>query len=332
MQPVDVTSGLERSFRTVTPPLACIYAWGPKSGDWDQLGRWQVRWLWPWGALPDGRSSSATSAPWPSLEAARRALGQGGTLALASGDDPDHALLVTRRAAGGSSAEVVVLESDRAPVEVRRPGGDPFGDVESATRSGGRWYLSTAQVPGELPATVVWLVDGAAAREIARVPRVGTENRQVARLAHRTDGRAVGLVVDGQPDTERGTTMRWVVGIDLESGVVGDPEPLAPVDFSDRDVSFCTGDDGGWVLDVPYPGAVHVHSASGTEAALQSVLARMRLTRDHACLERALGSTEAPPEAFTAPAGSPRPRPETRTIDVGVLSGRIRTSVRCSRR
>jgi hypothetical protein len=239
---------------------------------------------------------------------------------------------VTRRAAGGTSADVVVLESDRAPVEVRRPGGDPFADVESSTRTGGRWYLSTAQAPGELAATVVWLVDGSAAREIARVVRTGTDNRQIARLAHRADGRAVGLVVDGQPDAQRGTTLRWVVGIDLESGAVGDPEALAPTDFSDRDVTFCTGDDGGWVLEVPYPGAVRVHSASGAEAALQSVLARVRLTRDHACLERATGSVEAPPEAFTPPAGAPRPRAETRTIDIGVLSGRTRYALRCSRR
>jgi hypothetical protein len=332
LQTVDVTGGLERALRGVSPPLACIHTWGPKSGDWDQLGRWQVRWLWPWGAAVDARSSTIGQAPWPSLDGARRSLGQGGSLVFGAGDDPDHALLVARHTAGGAGGEVFVLESDRAPAEVRRPGGDPLADVESATRAGGRWYVSTAQSPGELTATVVWLVDGANAREIARVPRAGTESRPIARLVHRTDGRAVGLVVDGQPDADRGTTMRWVVSVDLESGTVGDPEALAPTDFSDREVSFCTGDDGGWVLDAPYPGAIRVHAASGTEAGLQSVLARMRVTRDHACLERAVGVVEAPPEAFTAPAGAQHPRAEARTIDIGVLSGRIRYALRCSRR
>jgi hypothetical protein len=331
--PAEATASLERSQRS-TAPLACLYAWGPKSGDWDQLGRWEARWAWPWGGSNDTRSSAMTQAPWTSQEAARHALGQGGgqpTLwALAPGDDADHALLVARHTAGTPSADIVVLESDRAPLEARRPGGDPFPDLEGATRVSGRWYVSTSQPTGDLAATVVWALDGASVREVARLPRPGSEKRAATRLARRADGRAVGLVVEGQPDSLGGATMRWVVGIDLESGAVSDPEPLAPVDFSDREVSLCTGDDGGWTLDVPYPGAVHLHGGAGGEVSLESVLARVRLTRDRACFERLLGSSGGPPDALTA--RSADTRPYQRTIDVSVLSGRSRVPLRCAKR
>jgi hypothetical protein len=335
LAPVEANASLERAMRG-SVAQACLYAWGPKSGDWDQLGRWEVRWLWPFGGFGDIRSSGSVQAPWPSQEAARRAIGQGGgvpsTWLLGAGDDADHALLVTRHAVGPLSADAMVLESDRAPVEVHAPGGEPFADVEGATRVNGRWYLLSSQSPGELAATVVWSIDGSTARELVRLPRTGVETRPTTRLARRIDGRALGLVVDGQPDALRGTTMRWVASIDLESGAVGDPEPLAPTDFSDRDVSFCTGDDGGWVIDVPYPGAARIHGPSGAEASLQSVLARVRLTRDRACVEHLLGASDAPPDTG-APAGwVPRARLDTRTVDVTVLAGRARYALRCAKR
>jgi hypothetical protein len=334
LPPAEAAGNLERSLRS-TAPLACVYTWGPKSGDWDQLGRWEARWAWPWGGSTDARSSAATQAPWTSLEAARHALGQGGgqpTLwALASGEDADHALLVARHTAGTPSADIVVLESERAPVEVHRPGGDPFPDVEGATRVSGRWYVSTGQPPGDLAATVVWALDGTSVREVARLPRSGNEKRPPTRLARRTDGRAVGLVVEAQPDAVTGSTMRWVVGIDLESGAVSDPEPLAPVDLSDRDVSLCTGDDGGWTLDAPYPGAIRLHGGTGGEVSLESVLARFRLTRDRACFERLLGSSGSPPEALQAPSEA-HARADLRTIDVNVLAGRSRYPMRCYKR
>ncbi len=333
--PAEASGAIERSLR-VPSPLACLYAWGPKSGDWDQLGRWEVRWLWPWGGGADVRTSAAVAAPWPSQETARRALGQGGgpptVWVLAPGDDADHALLVARHTLGTPTADLVVLESEKAPVEVRRPGGDPFPDVEGATRAGGRWYFATSQSPGELAATVVWLVDGSAACEIARLPRVALETRATARLARRTDGRAVGVLVDGQPDALRGTTTRWVAGIDLESGGISDPEPLAPTDLSDREVSFCTGDDTGWSVDVPYATGVRVHgAAAGVGVSLQSTFARLRLTRDHACIERVLGSTDASAEGLAAVAAAAL-RPDARTVDATVIAGHTRYSLRCSKR
>jgi hypothetical protein len=344
----DVPAGTSRQ----SGSLGHVRAWGPRGGDWDQLGRWEVSWLWPWGGWPDVRSSPTLLAPWPSAELARRALAPPVAWTLASGDDPDHALLVARRP---GTAEVFLLESGRAPVGARRPGGEPFADLEDAIRVGDRWYMVTAQLPGELPASVLWLLDGPVAREVARVPRSQLEAHRATRLARRADGRAVGLVVDGHADADRATTTRWVLAIDLESGAISEPEPLAPTDLSDRAVSLCTGEDAGWVLTAPFAGAVRVHLARW-EGPLAGAVARLRLTRERACVERAFGSVDAgagtpvrggtgagaSASAGTGEAGladalarsptSPPLRTDARTIDIGVSREEARYALRCSLR
>ena len=335
---VEASGGLERALHAV--PLARVYAWGPKTGEWDPLGRWQVRWQWPWGGRLDVRSSTTVPSPWSSLDAAGRALGAGpGTptvWVVAEGDDPDHALLLAHHAMTPASAELFVLESGRPPAEARQSSGDPIPDVESATRVGGRWYVATAQSPGELAATVIWSLDGAIARELVRVPRGGFETRPALRLAQHTDGRAIGLLVDGQTDELRGTTPRWIASVDVESSSVSTPEPLAPSDLSDRTVSICTGDDTGWEVDLPYPGAVRLRIGTRWESTLQAPVARMRLSREGACVDRVLGSLsfgESTSEARTGwPTSAPRPHGPVRTVDVGVLATHVRYALRCAAR
>jgi hypothetical protein len=333
---LELTSTVERTIHTA--PVGRIYAWGPKSGDWDPLGRWSVAWLWPYGGWPEVRASATAAGPWTSIESARRALqlnaGPANGWMLAAGDDADHALLVGRRLTSVATADVVVLETDRAPFPARRSGGEPFPDVEAAERTGGTWYVATAESPGELAATVLWRIDGDLAREVTRVPRAASESHPGLRLARRSDGRAVGLLVDGRPDVERGTPMRWVVPIDLDSAGVGEPEALTPMDLSDRRLGVCTSDDPGWLVDLPYPGTVMLNATPAWHIALPSPLARMRLTRDRACFERMGGMVEG--YGVAAPA-SPPPRMggdlaaphDSRAIDVAVFAGRTRFSLRC---
>jgi hypothetical protein len=340
---IEVSNGAEHALRAA--PLAHVYAWGPRNGEWDQLGRWQVLWQWPWGGWPDLRSSTAFAAPWTSLDAARRAMGKGQGVptawAIAEGDDPDHALLLARHALSSAAVDVLLLETDRPPIEVHRANGAPFPDVEGAVRMGGHWFVATTQSPAELLATVVWSLEGATAREIARVPRAGFEARRPLRLARRTDGRGLGLVVDGQFDAVRGTTMRWVASVDLDSSSLATPEPLAPIDLSDRNVTLCTGDDAGWELDLPYPGTVRLHTGTRWESALQAPVVRMHLSHERACVDRVLGSVDA--YGSTAPeelarrmrpfgAGVPIDKPgaaAVRTIEVNVFSARKRHGLRC---
>ena len=332
---VEGSMTVDRSQRTM--PLVRLYAWGPKSGDWDQAGRWEIRWQWPFGGWPEIRSTSSASAPWTGLDAARRWMGIGAvptTWALAGTDDADHALLVGRRSTGPATADLLVLESERAPVEVHRPGGDSFPDIEGATRVAGRWYVATLQGQGELSATVVWSIEGTTAREVARVPRPAGDARPQLHLARRSDGRAIGLVVDGSSDGTGAPVMRWVLSVDLESGAVGEPEPLAPADLSDRTVTVCAPEEPGWDVELPFAGTVLLQIPPRWASALQTPVARFRLTREKACALRVQGSVDAfaatVPDALihAAPTSAAR-RADPRSVEVSVLSARTRYALRC---
>ena len=237
----DTFDTLDRGARTGT--VARIYAWGPKSSDWEHGTKWIVRWDWPYGGASDLRASSPVPAPPPMLDAARALSGGIFSWSIALGDDPSHALLVTRRSPRGEGA-VFELEADRAPVEIRRANGEPLGELDAAVHAAGRWYVATpppaqAAAQGGRLEAIVWQIDGPVARELARIPRIpGPEGRALspARLALRTDGRALGYVVDGQPLSERAEATRWVAAIDLDTGAVGDIELLGSIDFADRTV------------------------------------------------------------------------------------------------
>ncbi len=366
---IDASHPLERGLRP--RPLARAYAWGPMAGDWhmsgDQSGdwrtgggRWQVRWLWPWqggsGTAPEERSSAIGAAPWSSLELAARAFGGPvGTLpewTLVPGDDADHALLIERRAgfATGVSTNpgavaVDTLETDRPPVEVRRADGEALPDLQGAVRSDGRWYVATGQGLGEPSATVVWVIDGASARELGRLPRVAPETVAPGRLVRWVGaGSGTGapsplaVVVPGS-DADRGSLL-WVTSIDAETRSFGDPEPLAPADLSDRTVAPCTGDDAGWELEASYPGAVDVRVGHAWASRLQGAFARLRLSRGAACIDGlfatadsqaahadgAIAAARSGANGASAPAA---PGDIGRTVDVTVLGEHTRARLRC---
>jgi hypothetical protein len=308
-----------------------LYAWGPSSGEWDRLGKWEVRWQWPWG----GCSSASGPVPWTTLDAARHALGKGigppTWWVVAQGDDADHALFIARHTLGVPTADVVEVESARPPVAVRRPGGDPFPEIEGAIRIGGRWYLATAQLPSELAATVVWVLEGGGAREVARVPRAGIDFRAPLHVARRADGHSLGLAVEGQPRID-GPPLLWITSIDLDTGSVGDPEPLALADLSEKAVNLCTGDDVGWRFVMPYPGFVEM-DVGGYSTSIKGSLARMRISRAGACLENIsaawddyatlVAKRQAAPARLAGGGG-------VRTIDAAILSSGRRFPLLCA--
>jgi hypothetical protein len=249
-------------------------------------------------------------------------------------DDVDHALLSGRRLYGGARGNLVVLETNRPPLEVHRSGGEPVADLDGAVRMAGHWYLATPQAAGELPALVVWLVDGGTVREIARLPRLGVEPRAAVRLASREDGRTLGVVLDGEASTDGAPATRWVFPVDVESGAVSEPEPLGAVDLNDRPLTLCTADDTGWQLELPYPSSVQVRLGASYRAYVQSPFVRMRLSRTAACMERLLGSIEPwsarPPEALTGKAGASETKTASPTVEVSVLAARMRYLLRCA--
>lgn len=304
-------------------PIAMVYAWGPAAGDWDRLGRWEVRWRSLWG----GCASASGPAPWPTPDAAGRALGRAGggaaPLTLVPGDDGGHALLVVRRQGG---FDLVGLEAGRAPREIDRADGDVFPDIEAAVQSGGRWYVASAQSGAQLSATVVWRIDGDGAHEVARLQRAGPDGRAGVHLARRPEGRAVGVAIEGRPDATQPARL-WVVSIDPETGEAAEPEPLSPLDLAGP-LPPCTGDDDGWQVELPYGGSVDLDLGPGASTSVQSPIAALRLSRTNACVERIAGFGSDEPSAIAAgfPTGHP---PGARTFDVSLSSTKARTPFRC---
>ena len=294
--PFEVPDLLERS-----PPrlggLARAYAWGPKSGDWDTQGKWQVKWLSPFAGWTDAHASVPTLAPQVLLDFTKQSSAYGSYyqayssfFSIAAGDDPAHAMLVVRRSTR-TDMTPIELEADRAPVEIHRADGEPFLEIDAVTRAAGRWFIVTPPPAGaSSPVTTIWQVDGAVARELVHVPRAAVDSGRPAgaRLARRSDGRAIGLIVDGQPTAERTTATRWVLPIDLETGQLGEPESLGYSDLAGRTLEACTDDVIGWGFDTTLPGTARVKLAQGA-GSMHALYVRVRLTTTRACVERVAG-------------------------------------------
>lgn len=337
---VDVRELVER--QPTLGSLARVYGWGPKTGEWETMGRWQVKWLSPFAGWPDVRSSLPSSPPQIVLDMTRTAMtyygsyGSANSFQFATGDDPSHALLVGKRAT--REGTIFELEADRSPVEIHRADGEPFDMIEGTVRAAGRWFVATTST-STMSETIIWQVEGATARELVRIPRASAATQSSSygrvRLARRTDGRAIGLIVDGQPTPERAANVRWAVPIDLESGAVGEPEPLGYVDLAGQTLDACV-DDVGWVVDTPLPASTVKLLLPRGSGALQAVQARVRLTKTHACIERLAGTYDGqtPERAaqLTRPTGgASRPngvRPGE--IAVTAMSAQTRFPLKCT--
>lgn len=331
---------------TRTGSLARVYAWGPKTGDWDTQGRWQVRWLSPFSGWTEAKASVATLPANPILDLTRgtaSAFGYGGiafgsgAFLLAPGDDAAHALLGMRRVSNRSELALFELEADRAAVEIRRADGEPFPEIESAVRMSGRWFVSATSPSAATAAhTAIFQIDGGVAREIARVPRVGLDQGRtgVARLARRSDGRALGLVVEGQRTPERDVVVRWVAPIDLETGVVSEPESLGYEDLGGMTLDACAEDTVGWVLDAALANTTVRLKVGATAGSLHSVQTRLRLTGTRACVERVSGMLDGQSAERAAALGRAGARVATPArpgeIVASVFAAQNRHPLRCT--
>jgi hypothetical protein len=327
--------------------LARVYAWGPRSGEWDTQGRWQVRWLSPFAGWNEAKTSVA-ALPGPAILDLTRgsgiALGSGfgaygfgnNAFVLAPGDDPGHALLAMRRVNNRAELTLFELEGERAAVEIRRADGEPFPEIEAVVRTAGRWFLAVTTGTLATPAhTAILQIDGAVAREIARVPRVGLDMGRTSsvRLARREDGRGLGLVVDGQPTPERSGAVRWVTPIDLETGAVGEPESLGYEDLAGLTLDACADDAVGWALDIPIPSmAVRLKVGTNT-GSLHSAQARVRLSGTRACVSRVTGMLDgqsAERAAMLVKPGARGAAIQPGEVFASVMSAQNRYPLRCS--
>ncbi|HEY1959511.1 MAG TPA: hypothetical protein VGH28_28060 [Polyangiaceae bacterium] len=286
--------------------LARLYAWGPKGMDWDSHGRFVVRFTSPFDASNVLHATQGTTIP-QFIADSTNFVGLGGYpthpiqyVSMVPGDDASHALMIVQRyvySPSGSGPETILVdvEADRPALEVRREGGQALGELESAVRMGGRWYLATT----DGNATLVSELDSGVARDVVRIPRVGQEagvRAPALRLARRADGRMLGAIVIGAPITEgaarpsRWRSQAWALPIDVDSGALGDPERLGASDGSGKAVRVCGAQDGGWVVDGRWPGAaITVLGASGAQLNGYSgsgMFARYHVTPTAMCLEK----------------------------------------------
>ena len=320
--PFEVPELLERS-----PPrlggLARAYAWGPKGGDWDTQGKWQVKWLSPFAGWSEAHASVPTLPPQVLIDFTKQSSAYGSYyqtyssfFSIAAGDDPSHAMLVVRRSTR-TDMTPIELEADRAPVEIHRADGEPFLEIDAVTRAAGRWFIVTPPPAGaSSPVTTIWQVDGAVARELVHVSRAAVESGRPAgaRLARRSDGRAIGLVVDGQPTAERTTATRWVLPVDLETGQLGEPESLGYTDLAGRTLEACTDDVVGWGFDTTLPGTARVRLTQGS-GSMHALYVRLRLTTTRACVERVARAARRRAEP-----GAHRLGPRDQRVDIGQLA------------
>ncbi len=315
--------------------LAYYYAWGPRSSsiDWTLKGRATARWSSPFEASSTIHSTQLGAIPKfiadpvsPIVSTSR----MGGVLdagGVAFGEDGDHALWVFAKRNGTDSVGALLLEADRGATEIRRADGVEMAPIDSAVRAGGRWYLATANDSEDSSAAVVWEVESGVAHELTRLPRVTVPPQwQQAtittgvRMARRAAGRAVGVIVDGQPSARCFVAnQRWVIPIDLASGKVLEPEPLGPFDIANA-ATICDAGAGGWVLDASYTNSFTI----GTDS-MSANVARIHYDHGSACVERVVSTSELDPLVLSKHLSLEGPM-----LNLTALTGGQRVMLRCA--
>ena len=221
--------------------------------------------------------------------------------------------------------------------------GESFDEIDAAIRMRGRWFMLADTESLPQAGVEVWEADGATAHEFVSVPRSFNVDRQAqpARLAARSDGRAIALIVDGQPLANRpNTPIRWALSIDADDATIGSLEPLGVEDFADnhRAVSLCSGDEAGWIFDLAWPSATSGSISAipiqvtigGNVRPIRTPYARVRATSTAVCIERLAGVVGAAPEALTGRARSNLSHVEAQSIDVTAITDHLRYGLRCS--
>jgi len=290
-----------------------LYAWGPKGMDWDSHGHYLFRFTSPFEPSSVQRATQSTTIP-DYVASATNFISLGGyitqpiqTLGFVPGDDADHALATLQRystSTGANETILVELAADRPATEIHREDGQALGDLESAVRMAGRWYLATSEpatTPGQaqtLAWTGIWVVEAGQAREVVRLPRATFDSSRApaVRLARRADGRMLAAIVDGTPATEgaqrptRWENQTWALPIDASAGTVGEPERLGLSDGSGKTQRVCGPEDGGWVADGRWPGGpISLTSANGAVLSGYTgsgVYTRYHVTPKSLCVEK----------------------------------------------
>ncbi len=318
--------------------LMHFYAWGSRGTEWEHTSHWVVRWLSPFAGPTEMHSTQVAVPPQVVLDSSHFSSTFGAPHPVSSwmmvpGDDALHALIVAKRQQPQDTI-VVALEADHPPIEIKRADGEPFGELDAAIRMRGRWFI--AEESDTTSASTIWEADGTTARVLTSLPRIAStrgasadDNAQQIHLAARSDGRAIGVVVDGQPLSIRpNTPVRWVLSINIDDATLGALEPLGATDFTDRkNVTVCNGDEAGWVLDTEWKANRIDATVKGATRQLRTPYVRVRVTPSTLCIDRLAGFYDAPPALLTRRGNLTRT--DGLSIDLMAVASHVRYPLRC---
>ena len=323
--------------------LARLYAWGPKGIDWDVRGKFMVRFTSPFESSSSLHTTQTMPTPTFIAESTNFVAMGGGIqhplqgLAVIAGDEPSHALLVVHRwGSGGSEPVLVEIEAERPPVIAHRLDSQPLGEIESAVRMSGHWYVATNE-PSTF-STTIWDLENGVAREVARVPRTNSEASRnwTPRLARRADGRMLGVLVEGIPVTEGAAIpahtwwpQLYALPIDPDTGTLQEPEKLGAANGANKSAHVCGPEDGGWVIDGRWPGGAISITGAGESSTIQAssnagLLARYHVTPTSLCVEKISVSGYGETTGIGSLGKIDKP-----TADVSIFLDRARQSFRC---
>jgi hypothetical protein len=296
----------------VTPMRA--YVWGKRDSDWSRTGRYQMK-FGDRFAPDEVRASAISAAPWADETAASEAFGVGAygysVTWSAFADPAGNAAIVS--ACRGRPCALYGVEQDRPvlPLRAARDAGvltRPLG--QSTVRVGESWFfLSEGTVADRLS---LFRSDLGTVRLLTEIPRPHAPRFVQAgapRLVRRAKGGGIGLfVVTKEPGERKGH--RWVLPLDPDTGLVGDPIDLGKNDLALAPPSTCPADRDGWLVVVTAGDPAADVTAGGSRMVLDGVELRMRIDPGYACVEAAAATTDRDPPSGEHPTKAEGSKPD----------------------
>ena len=124
--------------------------------------------------------------------------------------------------------------------------------------------------------------------------------------------------------------MQWVLPIDIDSGLAGEPEPLGPGDLGGKTVDMCQGHDSAWIMDLRWPaGSLTLRVGQGDASVNlgRNAFVRLHVSRRSACVEKVTGNA---PFDDDAPAHETDKALVGPTIDATLYARGARQLLRCT--
>jgi hypothetical protein len=228
------------------------YAFGPRAGDWQRWGRFQVRATDRFSLSSAIWSSAVGRSPWPDAATAAQALGHdrlASVTNLSIALDPSGRAGAALITAGQGRAELFVVEQGRVPVRVENVVAEGITSLHGVVKVEQTLYV------GSVSSTKTFRVHMVAGRRLERVAEyplnassgVGHPLSAEVVRSSRADALAIWIRSHSQ----------YVYPVERESGTALTPLVVEPRALS-RMPRPCGFDDAGWVLTSELGAAPHV--------------------------------------------------------------------------